>query len=144
VVVGDNIVDVSSVAKGIKALGPQDVIRGVIEQFPKLKDNPHYRPLGSIPTFYRVYEYLDAQPPYSWEGSAGDRIQRRTWEPESRVFEVHSAAGGLLALHEQFFPGWTTFRNSRKNFCCSASCTGSGDPLRFRTEFVIAGFALRE
>jgi len=79
------------------------------KQFPKLKDNPHYRPLGSIPTFYRVYEYLDAQPPYSWEGSAGDRIQRRTWEPESRVFEVHSAAGGLLALHEQFFPGWTTF-----------------------------------
>ena len=37
VVVGDKIVDVSSVAKGIKALGPQDVIRGVIEQYPKLK-----------------------------------------------------------------------------------------------------------
>jgi hypothetical protein len=31
VVVGDKIVDVSSVAKGIKALGPQDVIRTVIE-----------------------------------------------------------------------------------------------------------------
>ena len=38
VVVGDKIVDVSAVAKGIKALGPQDVIRGVIEQYPKLKD----------------------------------------------------------------------------------------------------------
>ena len=37
VVVGDKIVDVSSVAKGIKALGPQDVMRGVIEQYPKLK-----------------------------------------------------------------------------------------------------------
>src|SRR6188474_2270203 len=36
-VVGDKIVDVSAVAKGIKALGPQDVMRGVIEQFPKLK-----------------------------------------------------------------------------------------------------------
>ena len=33
VVVGDKIVDVSAVAKGIKALGPQDVMRGVIEQF---------------------------------------------------------------------------------------------------------------
>ena len=33
VVVGDKIVDVSAVAKGIKALGPQDVIRGVIEKF---------------------------------------------------------------------------------------------------------------
>ena len=37
VVVGDKIVDVSSVAKGIKALGPQDVIRGVIENFGALK-----------------------------------------------------------------------------------------------------------
>ena len=37
VVVGDKIVDVSAVAKGIKALGPQDVIRGVIEKFGTLK-----------------------------------------------------------------------------------------------------------
>jgi len=37
VVVGDKIVDVSSVAKGIKALGPQDVIRGVVENYGKLK-----------------------------------------------------------------------------------------------------------
>ena len=37
VVVGNKIVDVSAVVKGIKQLGPQDVIRGVIEQFPKLK-----------------------------------------------------------------------------------------------------------
>ncbi len=37
VVVGDKIVDVSAVAKGIKALGPQDVMRGVIEQFGTLK-----------------------------------------------------------------------------------------------------------
>ncbi len=69
----------------------------------KLKDNPHYRLLGSIPTYYKVYEYLEAQPPYSWEG----RIAARTWEPERRVFEVSSATGGKLALHEQFFPGWT-------------------------------------
>ena len=33
VVVGDQIVDVSSVARGIKALGPQDVIRTVIEKW---------------------------------------------------------------------------------------------------------------
>jgi 2-keto-4-pentenoate hydratase/2-oxohepta-3-ene-1,7-dioic acid hydratase in catechol pathway len=37
VVVGDKIVDVSAVANGIKALGPQDVIRGVIQNFGKLK-----------------------------------------------------------------------------------------------------------
>jgi uncharacterized membrane protein YfhO len=77
--------------------------------YPKLKDNPHYRLLGSTPTFYRVYEYLDAQPPYSWEGSSGGVVQRRAWQPESRVFDVRSASGGKLALHEQLFPGWTTF-----------------------------------
>jgi 2-keto-4-pentenoate hydratase/2-oxohepta-3-ene-1,7-dioic acid hydratase in catechol pathway len=37
VVVGDKIVDVSPVVKGIPRLGPQDVMRGVIEQYGKLK-----------------------------------------------------------------------------------------------------------
>jgi 2-keto-4-pentenoate hydratase/2-oxohepta-3-ene-1,7-dioic acid hydratase in catechol pathway len=37
VVVGDKIVEVSSVAKGIKALGPQDVIRTVIEKWSAYK-----------------------------------------------------------------------------------------------------------
>jgi 2-keto-4-pentenoate hydratase/2-oxohepta-3-ene-1,7-dioic acid hydratase in catechol pathway len=37
VVVGDKIVDVSSATKGIKALGPQDVIRGVIEKWSTYK-----------------------------------------------------------------------------------------------------------
>ncbi|HWS09549.1 MAG TPA: fumarylacetoacetate hydrolase family protein, partial [Xanthobacteraceae bacterium] len=37
VVVGDKIVDVSAVTKGIKALGPQDVIRGVIEKWSSYK-----------------------------------------------------------------------------------------------------------
>ena len=37
VVVGDKIVDVSAVTKGIKALGPQDVIRGVIEKWSAYK-----------------------------------------------------------------------------------------------------------
>ena len=37
VVVGDKIVDVSAATKGIKALGPQDVIRGVIEKWSTYK-----------------------------------------------------------------------------------------------------------
>ena len=77
------------------------------KQYPKLKDNPHYRLLGSMPTFYRVYEYLDAQPPFSWEGNAVTELQRLGWEPENRTLRVRNPAGGKLALHEQFFPGWT-------------------------------------
>ena len=78
--------------------------------YSKLKDNPRYRLMGSIPTFYKVYEYLDARPPYSWEGQgAQDQIQPGPWQPDNRTFQVQSAAGGKLALHEQFFPGWTAF-----------------------------------
>ena len=79
------------------------------KSFSKLKDDPRYRFLGSTPTYYRVYEYLDAQPPYSWNG----RIVARRWEPERRVFAVSSASGGQLALHEQFFPGWTASIDGR-------------------------------
>jgi uncharacterized membrane protein YfhO len=75
--------------------------------YPKLKDNPHYRLLGSKPTFNKVFEYLDAQPAFSWEGGGpNDVIQRGAWEPENRTFQVRSVSGGKLALHEQFFPGW--------------------------------------
>ena len=75
--------------------------------FPKLKDNPHYRLLGSMPTFFKVFEYLDARPPFSWEGSTVAEVIRRTWEPENRTFQVYTPSEGKLALHEQFFPGWT-------------------------------------
>jgi len=56
-----------------------------------------------MPTFYKVYEYLDAQPPYSFDG----QVQRLVWQPENRTFQVRSEGGGKLALHEQLFPGWT-------------------------------------
>ena len=92
----------------LRLLGVKYVISSEYsKQFPKLKDNPHYRLLGSFPTFYRVYEYLGARPPFSWEGSAVTELERREWEPENRTFQVRAASGGKLALHEQFFPGWT-------------------------------------
>jgi uncharacterized membrane protein YfhO len=100
-------VDVESEA-ALRLFGVKYVISSEFsKQFPKLKDNPHYRLLGAFPTFYRVYEYLDAQPPFSWEGSAVTELQRLGWEPENRTFRVRATSGGKLALHEQFFPGWT-------------------------------------
>jgi len=81
-----------------------------VQSYPKLKDNPHYRLLGSMQTYFRVYEYLEAKPPYSWEGSReGAEVERRESTPESRMFKVRTAAAGKLALHEQFFPGWTAW-----------------------------------
>ena len=65
----------------LRLLGVKYVISSdTSKQLPKLKDNPHYRLLGSMPAFYRVYEYLDAQPPYSWEGGAVTELERREWK----------------------------------------------------------------
>jgi len=92
----------------LKLFGVRYVISSEYSKvYPKLKDNPHYRLLGSVPAFYKVYEYVDAQPPFSWEGSAGAEVTRRAWEPEIRAFQVRAPAEGKLALHEQFFAGWT-------------------------------------
>ena len=44
VVTGDKVVDVTDVAKDIRRLGPQDVMRGVIEQFEHLKGKLAARP----------------------------------------------------------------------------------------------------
>src|SRR5690348_10720659 len=38
VIAGDNVVDVTDVVKDIPRLGPQDVMRGVIERFDALKN----------------------------------------------------------------------------------------------------------
>ena len=78
VVVGDKIVDVSAVTKGIKALGPQDVIRGVIENFGALKGKlaaaakkGKGKPLSKVklrpplpkPTIRSSHSATNAQPP---------------------------------------------------------------------------------
>jgi hypothetical protein len=76
--------------------------------YPKLMANPKFRMVESENSYYKVFEYLGATPPFGWEsGSAGDRVEVRTRLPEKRQFSVRSAQGGRLTLSEQFFPGWT-------------------------------------
>ena len=64
-----------------------------------------YRLLGPDNSFYRVYEYRHAQPPYGWDGVAGD-AQSIQWLPEQRSFHVRSSRGGQFTLVEQYYPGW--------------------------------------
>jgi hypothetical protein len=66
-----------------------------------LAGSPDFRRVGPD-SFYHVYEYLHAQPAYSWEGEA----RPTGWLPERRAFAVRSAAGGRFVLVEQQFPGW--------------------------------------
>jgi hypothetical protein len=67
-----------------------------------LANNTNFRLIGPDDSFYRVYEFLHAHPPYTFSGE----IRVTGWQPERRAFQVHSATGGLFTLAEQFFPGW--------------------------------------
>ncbi len=54
--------------------------------FPKLKDNPHYRLLGSIPTFYKVYEYFERAASVTvGRASSGDLEDRTLTNPDRLV-----------------------------------------------------------
>jgi hypothetical protein len=69
-----------------------------------LAGNRKFRRVGPD-SFYQVYEYLEARPPYGWDGGAGD-ARPTEWMPERRVFRVNSERGGRFGLVEQFYPGW--------------------------------------
>ena len=71
-----------------------------------LAQDPAFRLLGKDDSFYRVYEYLHARPPYGWDGTPGE-ARPTGWLPERRSFQVSSAAGGRFAFAEQFLPGWS-------------------------------------
>jgi hypothetical protein len=66
-----------------------------------LAGSPDFRRIGPD-SFYHVYEYVNAQPAYHWEGDG----RPTEWLPERRAFSVRSAAGGRFVLAEQQFPGW--------------------------------------
>ena len=64
---------------------------------------PHLRALGGEGFFYRVFEYIGAEPSYRWTGD----VTPVQWLPARRVFDVASESAGSFALLEQNLPGWT-------------------------------------
>ncbi|MGA2267664.1 MAG: hypothetical protein ABSH44_04240 [Bryobacteraceae bacterium] len=77
-----------------------------------LAESPSFRLLGPDDSFYRVYEYTHARPPYGWDGSPGD-ARPAEWMPERRSFQVRSERGGRFFLVEQLFPGWSATVDNR-------------------------------
>jgi hypothetical protein len=67
--------------------------------------SPDFRLIGSSASYYRVFEYLHAQPSFGWDAVSGT-VDLARWMPETRVLKVNSQTGGRFALHEQLFPGW--------------------------------------
>jgi len=72
----------------------------------QLKNDPNWRRLGDVNSYFHVYEYLHAQP--TWRFPAGS-AKRGDWKPERRLLQVSSDAGGEFQLIEQWFPGWKAF-----------------------------------
>ena len=73
-------------------------------RFEALRHGHAFRPLGPPVGYYRVFELIDASPPYACESCVA---QVAHWEPEHREFAVRSTRDARLALIEQAFPGWT-------------------------------------
>jgi hypothetical protein len=83
--------------------------------YPKLSGSPRFRLIGSNQFFYKVFEYVHAQPPYGWDSEdAGNELELRTWTPDERTFKARTSRGGRFRLSEQFYPGWTVSIDGRR------------------------------
>ncbi len=75
------------------------------KSYAQLMSSPDFRPVGKFDSYYRVFEYVHAEPPFGWE-SKSEEVKLTSWQPERRVFDVRSDSGGRFTLREQFLPGW--------------------------------------
>ena len=73
---------------------------------PFLAKSPIFGRIGPDDSFYQVYEYLRAVPPYGWEDGRADAVRVAAWKPERRDFLVESERPGRFTFVEQFYPGW--------------------------------------
>jgi len=72
-----------------------------------LSKDPDFRLLEPSTSFYKIFEFVKARPPYGWASGDGElTVNRLRWEPGRREFIVHSETGGRFALAEEFYPGW--------------------------------------
>ena len=94
-------------AEMLQGLGVRYVLthEGVSNQ-PYLSKSPDFALVGAADSFYLVYEYRNAKPPFGWEDERNGTVRRLQWTPERREFEVQSGAGGRFRLVEQYYPGW--------------------------------------
>jgi hypothetical protein len=90
----------------LKQLGVRYYIttEGMPDHLRYLSRHPRFRHVGKPEGWNRVFEYLDAQPPYRF---AAGETELLNWEPRHRRFRVRSPNGGDFVLVEQMFPGWS-------------------------------------
>lgn len=75
------------------------------QYYDELVRSPLYRKLPQEnDTYFKVFEYMGAQPSYRFEGG---RVTVLRWTPEVREFQVAARQAGEFALIEQSLPGWS-------------------------------------
>jgi len=118
------------------------------ENLPRMLESPRFRLMQPATSYYRVVEYLGAQPAFRFDGGA---VEVTAWTPEIRRFRVSSAQGGAFRLIEQYFPGWTaTIDNTptpitRADIAFQQAQIPAGDhtvEFRYRSTGLRAGFAI--
>jgi len=77
-----------------------------------LAADPNFRLVGPDDSYYRVYEYRNARPPFGWADGAAE-VNLDMWMPERRAFQVRSDRGGKFFLIEQYYPGWSATVDGR-------------------------------
>lgn len=78
--------------------------------YPRLLADKDFHLMGRGVSYYRVFEYANATPPFGWEHpSEADWAKLLSWTPERREFRADSASGGRFVFEEQFLPGWQAF-----------------------------------
>jgi len=114
---------------------------------PWLAANPDFRRVGPDDSFYRVYEFQKAKPPFGWVEGNGE-ARPTGWLPERRTFQVRSAEGGRFFLGEQFLPGWSALVDGRSqaverwNRVFQATPVGPGEHtlvFRYRSRWLLPG-----
>jgi hypothetical protein len=76
-------------------------------KYTQLLSDSGFRLLPAHGAHFKVFEFLNAQPPYRWDRDApGNTIRRVDWKPKRREFFVHSSQAGRFILVEESFPGW--------------------------------------
>ncbi len=95
-------------AEALRLLGVRYIITSEGGRaYSELAADPRFTVVGKPDSYYRVFEYQDAVPPYGWLArDTSDHVEVLDWSPERRSFRVSTSRGGRLTLSEQWFPGW--------------------------------------
>jgi Bacterial membrane protein YfhO len=76
-------------------------------QYERLLLDKDFSLLQPANSYFKVFEFSKAQPPYRWETTGlRDWIRQTRWTAEQREFRANSEGGGRFVLIEQFYPGW--------------------------------------